>query len=93
MSQTKDFMPDGAYYDMVKEYLFRIGAIESCPIHGNVLTDNGFDTEYMYAMVTDAYKKDHGNELPISYSDFQGLVDEIMKETVDECPECQHEME
>lgn len=60
MSQTKDFMPDGAYYDMVKEYLFQIGAIESCPIHGNVLIDNGFDTEYMYAMVTDAYKKDHG---------------------------------
>lgn len=93
MSQTKDFMPDGAYYDMVKDYLFQIGAIESCPIHGNVLIDNGFDTENLYAMVTDEYKKDCGNELPISYSAFHELVDEIMKETVDECLECHHAME
>ena len=93
MSQTKDFMPDGAYYDMVKDYLFRIGAIKNCPIHRNVLIDNGFDTEYMYDMVTDVYKKDCGNELPISYSAFHELVDEIMKETVDECLECHHAME
>ncbi len=93
MSQTKDFMPDGAYYDMVKEYLFRIGAIKNCPIHGNVLIERDSDTEYMYAMVTDAYKKDCGNELPISYSAFHELVDEIMQEAVDECRECHHAME
>lgn len=93
MSQTKDFMPDGAYYDMVKDYLFQIKAIESCPIHGNVLIDNGFDTENLYAMVTDEYKKDCGNELPVSYDAFHELVDEIMQEAVDECPECHHAME
>ncbi len=93
MSQTKDFMPDGAHYDMVKDYLFQIGAIESCPIHGNVLIDNSFDTKEMYAMVTSAYKKDYGNELPISYFDFHKLVDEIMKNTFYDCPECHHAME
>lgn len=93
MSQTKDFMPDGTHYEMVKDYLFQIGAIESCPIHENVLIDNGFDTESLYAMVTDAYKKDCGNELPISYSDFHKLVDEITKDAPYECRECHHAME
>lgn len=93
MSQTKDFMPDGAYYDMVKEYLFQTGAIKTCPIHGNILIDSGFDTDDLYAMVTDTYNKDYGDELPVSYDAFHEIVQDIMRSTFDDCPECHHAME
>lgn len=93
MSRTKDFMPDGIYYEDVKNYLFQIGAIETCPIHGNILIDRGLDEREMYARVTSAYKKDCSGDLPISYSAFHELVQDIMRYTFDACPECRHAME
>lgn len=93
MSRTKDFMPDGAHYEMVKGYLFQIGAIENCPYHGNILIDCCLNEDVLYAKVTSAYKKDYGGDLPVSYSDFREIVQDIMKNTSYECPECQHEME
>ena len=93
MSRTKDFMPDGIYYEDVKNYLFKIGAIETCPIHGNIQIDRGLDTDEMYARVTAAYKKDYGNNPPFSYTVFHKLVQDIMRDTFDDCPECRHAME
>ena len=93
MSRTKDFMPDGEYYEEVKSYLFQIGAITTCPIHGNILIDCGLDTDEMYAKVTAAYKKDYGNKPPFSYTVFHELVQDIMRDTFADCPECHHAME
>lgn len=93
MSRTKDFMQDGIYYEDVKNYLFQIGAIETCPIHGNILIDRGLDEREMYARVTSAYKKDCSGDLQISYSAFHELVQDIMRDTFADCPECHHAME
>ncbi len=93
MSRTKDFMLDGIYYEDVKNYLFQVGAITTCPIHGNILIDNGLDTNELYAKVTTAYKRDYGNQLPVSYSAFHELVQDIMRDTFNDCPECRHAME
>ncbi|HAW34257.1 MAG TPA: hypothetical protein DCX19_06515 [Alphaproteobacteria bacterium] len=55
--------------------------------------DNIPESAGFFEKLKDMLKKDCGNELPISYSAFHELVDEIMQEAVDECPECHHAME